>query len=213
MIMRVGAAAILLVSIVAVGTAAAADEPATAPVEQTTGFINGPGMLPQVLRFDSRTLLGWRDVESGLGIIIGAPANPREHVACGGSERSEFMHMQFVGNVEQFAEFDELFKQLAMDQTANVLVYDVLTPTLVESLCGETPAATGVGFFLRSDNDFFGALGRANAASQRVHAQVELTGGGDAVVVASLFFRGAPDGTLESVASSIRLITTPSATG
>src|SRR4029453_308843 len=98
----------------------------------------------------------------------------REHVACGGSERSEFMHMQFVGNVEQFTEFDELFKQLAMDQTHNVLVYDIITPTLVESLCNETPAATGVGFFLRTDNDFFGALGRSNAASQRVHAQVDL---------------------------------------
>lgn len=212
MIVRVGAAAVLLVSFsfVAVGSAAAADELTTAPVEQTTGFINGPEMLPQVLRFDSRTILGWRDVVSGLGIIIGAPANPRAHVACGGTERSEFMHMQFVGNVEEFAEFDELFKQLAMDQTANVLVYDVLTPTLVESLCGEVPAATGVGFFLRTDNDFFGAAGRANAASQRVHAEVELTGGGDAVVVASLFIRGAPDGTLVSVDSSIRLITTAS---
>jgi len=56
------------------------------------------------------------------------------------------------------------------------------------------------------------SAGRTPLLSE-VHAKVELTGGGDAVVVARLFIKGAPDGTLVSVDSSIRLITTASATG
>ena len=126
------------------------------------------------------------------------------------TERAAFLGMQFVGDVAAFQSFEGIFKQLAMDQAVTVLVYDVLTPTLPDALCGETPIAAGTGFYLRTDNDFFGELGRANAFSEHLEAGVELAAGGTARVVAQLGGVGSPDGSLRFITSSIRLIPTVS---
>lgn len=181
--------------------------PARSPAEPAFNFTAGPSLLPLIVRLETRTLIGWRDFERGLGIIIGAPPEPTTHVLCGGTERAGLLAMQFVGDAATFQDFTGLFKQLAMDPDATVLVYDVLTPTLAESLCDETPVARGTGFYLRTDNDFFGALGRANAFSEHLEARVELAGGGFGRVVARLGGIGRPEGGLLFLETSILLVT------
>lgn len=162
-------------------------------------FQNGPGVLPHLIRIGPRTLVGWRDPATNLGIIIGAPDDPTSSIRCGGTEPAQILPMQFVG------ELFGLAKQLALSGTARVLVYEGLTDTLDESLCERTPIATGSVFYLRSDNDFFGAGGRANAFSEHAHGVVALAAGGEASLNARLWGLASPEGVLLWINSSISL--------
>jgi hypothetical protein len=162
----------------------ACDRPAVAPeapLAPAYSFSNGPSSLPHVLRFEGRTITGWVDFSRNTAIIIGAPLDPATSRLCGGSVRSQFMPIQFIG------ELAEVIKGLVQEPEANVLVYQGIAPTLEDALCGSTPYGRGQGLYVRSDNDWFGTGGhRANATSDHVHAQVQLTGGGTAIVNASI---------------------------
>ena len=145
-----------------------------------SNFINGPGALPQILRFEGRTIAGWVDEARNTAIIIGAPLDPAQSRICGGTVRNQFMPIQLVGDVDAL-------EQLLQTHDANVLVYDEVAPTLEDALCGSDPAAWGIGFYLRSDNDLIGTGGnRTNAFSEHVHASVELAIGGSGTVNAGL---------------------------
>ena len=142
-----------------------------------TSFMNGPSSLLYVMRFETRRIAGWVDFERNTAIIIGAPLDPTTSRLCGGTVRNQFVPIQFVGD------FEGVIKELELTKDANVLVYDEIAPTLEEALCESEPAATGVGYYMRSDNDLLGTGGnRGNAFSEHVHAQVELTGGGTGTV-------------------------------
>jgi hypothetical protein len=86
-----------------------------------------------------------------------------------------------------------------------VLVYEGLTDTLVESLCERSPIASGTVVYLRTDNDFFGASGRANAFSEHAHGIVTLAAGGEASLNARLWGVASPEGVLLWIQSSIDL--------
>lgn len=184
--------------------ASAGCEPPTAPVSRSQtevriNFINGPGALPQVLRFEGRTIAGWVDQARNTAIIIGAPADPTQSRMCGGTVRNQFMPMQLVGDADAI-------QQLLQELNANVLVYDEIAPTLGDALCASEPAAWGTGFYLRSDNDLFGTGGdRTNAFSEHVHASVELATGGFGTVTATLHGTGR-DGSPVFVSTSVILI-------
>jgi len=178
----------------------AALEPPARDASPAFSFQNGPAELPYVIRLELRLLLGWRDPASNLAVIVGAPDDPLTSVRCGGTEPAEFLPMQFVG------ELFGLAGQLALDQRAHVLVYEGLTATLDESLCGKTPVASGIVTYVRTDNDFFGAFGRANAFSERVHGVVTLAAGGTASLSARLWGHGSPEGELLAINSAISLV-------
>ena len=194
----------LMVALIGI-TASTACEPSTAPVSREqpavrSNFINGPGALPQILRFEGRTISGWVDEARNTAIIIGAPLNPAQSRICGGTVRNQFMPIQLVGDVDAL-------KQLLQEHDANVFVYDEVAPTLEDALCGSDPAAWGVGFYLRSDNDLLGTGGnRTNAFSEHVHARVELATGGFGTVNAALGGVGR-DGALVFVRTSVILNT------
>lgn len=145
------------------------------------GISQAPSELPHILRFEGRIIAGWPDLRRNTAIIIGAPADPAQSRLCGGTERNQFMPIQFVGDLEA------VVKQLLQSQDARVLVYDELAETLEEALCTMTPAGSGVGLYLRSDNDFFGTGGhRANGFSEHVAASLVMADGSKGHVAATL---------------------------
>jgi len=174
-------AAALVFALVSAGcesTSVASPEPELAV---RANFINGPGELPYVLRFESRVIAGWVDLRRNTAVIIGAPLNPAESRICGGTVRNQFMPMQLVGD------FEGVIKQILQSQDANVFVYDEIAPSLEDALCGSEPAGVGQGFYMRTDNDLLGTGGnRANGFSEHVHATVDLTGGGTGTVTGTL---------------------------
>jgi hypothetical protein len=174
------AAALICLAIMACDEAAVTPSP-DAPRAPAHAFSNGPSSLPHVLRVDGRFIAGWVDFSRNTAIIIGAPLDPAQSRLCGGTVRSQFMPVQYI---EQLG---EVIKQLVLEPEANVLVYNSIAPSMEEALCEYTPYGRGQGLYLRSDNDWFGTGGsRANATSDHVHAEVDLTGGGTAVVNASI---------------------------
>jgi hypothetical protein len=180
----------LIVSMLAAG-ALALPSPAAAE------FNNGPGELPQILRFEGRVITGWVDFKRGTGIIIGAPLDPTTSRICGGTVRNQFMPMQLVGD------FEDVVKQIVLEQEANVLVYDEIAPSLEDALCGSTPAGVGQGTYQRSDNDLLGTGGeRANAFMEHVHADLIMADGSDGVVNATLH-GNARNGALVFVETSV----------
>lgn len=188
--------------IAALALVACRDTPVAPSSEDATPsftFTNGPSALPHLVRIGPRLLFGWRDPASNLGIIIGAPEDPLTSIRCGGTERAEILPIQFVG------ELFEQAKQLSLSQAAHVLVYEGLTDTLDESLCERMPIASGNVMYVRSDNDFFGAGGRANAFSEHAHGVVALTAGGEASLDARLWGVASPEGVLLWINSSIAL--------
>jgi hypothetical protein len=151
------------------------------------------------VRIGARVLFGWRDPETNLGIIIGAPEDPVTSIACGGSEPAEVMPTQFVGELLGLA------KQLSLSQAAHALVYEGLTDTLIESLCERTPIASGTVVYLRTDNDFFGEGGRWNAFSEHASGVVTLAAGGQASLDARLWGLASSEGVLLWIDTSIAL--------
>jgi hypothetical protein len=191
----------------AVLVAACADS-ATAP-SLTQGvslnFANGPGELPNVLRSGGRIVSAFVDVEQDMLVVVGAPADPTTDQLCGGSELRQFVPVQWVGD------FNDVVKQLALLDPINILVYQPIPATPVAALCATDPIATGTGRYLRTDNDFFGAFGRANAVIEHVHGTVELTDGGQARLSARFHALGSPTGQLRRFETTIQLnsIVTP----
>lgn len=74
------------------------------------------------------------------------------------------------------------------------------------ALCQTTPIAAGTGRFLRSDNDFFGVFGHANAVVEHVHGQVTLQSGELANVSARFHALGNPEGVLMRFETTVRLL-------
>jgi hypothetical protein len=179
-------------------------EPLSPPSAPAFGFMNGPNALPYVMRFEARVIFGFRALEDNLAIIIGAPDNPADHPLCGGANRGQVVSNQFVA-VPAPGGLAEIVKELSLNQTANARVYDDVTMTLAEALCTSAPIATGVGSFLRTDNDFFGGFGRGNAFSEHFHGRVELVTGATASLDARLWGVGLPEGNLLFINSSIGL--------
>ncbi|HSL69772.1 MAG TPA: hypothetical protein VK864_05990 [Longimicrobiales bacterium] len=162
-------------------------------------FTNGPATLPYVLRSGGNVISAFLDFERDLVLIMGAPMNPAEDRVCGGTTPRQFIPVQWVG------EFFEVVKQLALQKSATLHVYGPIPPTLADALCSTQPIAAGTGFYLRTDNDFFGAFGRGNGFSEHVHGQVDLTAGGTANLTASFHGVGLPDGTLQFLKTTVLL--------
>lgn len=181
---------------------AACADTATAPSlpqSMTLNFANGPGELPNVLRSGGRIVSAFVDVEQDMLVVVGAPDDPTTDRICGGSGLRQFVPVQWVGD------FNDIVKQLAMLDAINILVYQPIPATPVAALCETDPIAAGTGRYLRTDNDFFGALGRANAVIEHVHGLVELTGGGPARLSARFQALGSPTGQLRRFETTIQL--------
>lgn len=184
------AAAALALALVFPGCDTQPTEPVAPTDRPALDFTNGPSVLPYVLRSGGRVISAFLDVERDIVLIVGAPEDPSTDVVCGGTEPRQFIPVQWVG------EFFEITKQLALQKSANLVVYSPIPASLAAALCGTSPIASGTGFYLRTDNDFFGAGGRGNAFSEHVHGTLELTAGGAANLTAVFHGVGLPDGTL-----------------
>jgi hypothetical protein len=187
MLRRMAAAVLILLP-------AACDRPPTGVETSVNGpahdFTNGPAVLPHVLRSGGNVISAFLDFDRNVVLIMGAPANPAQDRVCGGTEPRQFIPVQWVG------EFFDVVKQLALQPNATLHVYSPIPPTAVDALCSTTPVASGTGFYLRTDNDFFGVFGRANGFSEHVHGAVNLAAGGTANLTATFHGVGLPDGTL-----------------
>lgn len=180
----------------------ACDEVSTDPVwlpPAAVNFVNGPAELPHVLRSGGRVISAFFDEEQDMLVVAGAPRDPTTDRLCGGSEPRQFVPVQWVGD------FDDIVKQLAMLDGINLLVYQPIPATPVGALCEAEPIASGTGRLLRSDNDFFGGFGRANAVVELVHGMVTLGDGGLARLTARLNALGSPDGELRRFETTIQL--------
>jgi hypothetical protein len=162
-------------------------------------FTQGPSELPNVLRSGGRIISVFADFEQDMAVIVGAPVDPTTDRICGGVEPRQFVPVQWVGD------FDDIVKQLALFDEINVLVLRPIPPTPVEALCATEPIAVGTARFLRTDNDFFGAFGRANAVFELVQGTVALAEGGLARLTARFRALGSPEGELQWIDTSIHL--------
>ena len=88
----------------------------------------------------------------------------------------------------------------------NILVYQPIPETGAMALCERVPIATGSGRTLRTDNDFFGFLGRANAVMELVHGTVTVAGAGPALLSARFSALGSPEGELRRFETTIQLL-------
>src|SRR3954466_14110603 len=68
------------------------------PAVPQRDILNGPPQLQYVMRFETRVLTGWADLEHGTAIIIGAPDVPTQSRICGGPQRAQFMPVMLVGD-------------------------------------------------------------------------------------------------------------------
>ena len=162
-------------------------------------FVNGPAELPHVLRSGGRVISAFFDVEQDMLVVAGAPEDPTTDRLCGGSEPRQFVPVQWV------RDFDDIVKQLAMLDDINLLVYQPIPATPDGALCETEPIARGTGRLLRTDNDFFGAFGRANAVLEFVHGMVSLADGGEAWLTARFNALGSPAGELRRFETIIHL--------
>ena len=172
---------------------------ATAPTPSFS-FDQGPSELPNVLRAGGFIVSAFVDFETDLAVFVGAPEDPGTDRICGGTGQRQFTPAQWVGD------FEEVVKQLALNDEMHILVYSPIPASAIEALCATEPYATGTGRFLRTDNDFFGFAGRANAVTEQVHGTVELSEGGPARLSATFRALGAPDGTLRWLDTTIQLL-------
>ena len=181
---------------------AACADPGAAPLApQVPGynFTNAPAELPNVLRSGGRVVSAFVDVEQDLLVVVGAPEDPTTDRLCGGTELRQFVPVQWVGD------FADIVKQLAMLDEINILVYQPIPETPIFALCATDPIATGTGRYLRTDNDFFGAFGRANAVFEHVHGTVLLADGEEARLSARFYALGSPGGELRRFETTIQL--------
>jgi hypothetical protein len=162
-------------------------------------FDQGPSELPNILRAGGFIVSAFVDFETDLALFVGAPDDPSSDRVCGGAGQRQFTPAQWVGD------FEEVLKQLAINDEINIVVYSPIPPTAIEALCATEPFATGTGRFLRTDNDFFGFAGRANAVTEHVHGTVALEDGELARLSARFQALGAPDGTLRWIDTTIQL--------
>lgn len=189
---------LLLVAALAACERTPDDVPAL-PTAPGLTFVNGPAELPHVLRSGGRIISAFIDVDRDLLVVAGAPDDPATDVACGGQMPREFVPVQWVG------EFTDVVKQLALLDEMNILVYQPIPPSGAAALCATAPIASGTGKYLRTDNDFFGVFGRANAVFELVHGSVQLAAGGAANLSARFEAKGLPDGTLHRFETTIHL--------
>jgi hypothetical protein len=162
-------------------------------------FVNGPAELPHVLRSGGRVISAFFDLEQDMLVVAGAPEDPMTDRLCGGSALRQFVPVQWVGD------FDDIVKQLAMLDAINILVYQPIPATPAGALCATEPIASGTGRLLRTDNDFFGAFGRANAVLEMLHGTVTLADGGLARLLARFNALGSPAGELRRFETTIQL--------
>jgi hypothetical protein len=194
-----GSGAILLFSAVLTACADGSVD-SMAPQLAAYNFTNGPSELPHVLRSGGRVISAFLDFDQDMVVVVGAPDDPATDRVCDGSEPRQFIPVQWVGD------FEGMVKQLAMLAEINVLVYQPIPATLTLGLCATEPIATGTGRYLRTDNDFFGAFGRANAVLELVQGTVELADGGQALLSARFNALGSPAGELRRFETTIRLL-------
>jgi hypothetical protein len=154
-----------------------------------------------VLRAGGFIVSAFVDFETDLALFVGAPEDPTTDRICGGSGERQFTPSQFVGD------FEETIKQLALNPEMHLLVYGPIPSSAIAALCETEPIATGTGRFVRTDNDFFGFAGRANAAIEGVHGTVALSEGGLARLAARWQALGSPEGTLRWIDTTIELRT------
>lgn len=172
----------------------------TQAVRPSYTFTNGPAELPQVLRSGGRIISAFADVERDLLVLVGSPEDPTQDRICGGTEPRQFVPVQWVGD------FDDVVKQLALLDGISILVYAPIPPDPFVAMCLTAPIAAGSGHFVRSDNDFFGVFGRANAVMEQVHGLVTLQSGGLANVSARFYALGNPDGVLQRFETTVQLV-------
>ena len=180
----------------------ACDDTGTGPLPLPAAgynFTNAPAELPNVLRSGGRVISAFFDLEQDMLVVAGAPEDPRTDRLCGGTELRQFIPVQWVGDLA------DLVKQLAMLDAINILVYQPVPAGPDVALCATEPMATGTGRLLRTDNDFRGVFGRANAVFEHVQGTVLLTDGGLARLSARFHALGSPAGDLRRFETTIQL--------
>lgn len=160
-------------------------------------FMNGPSDLPNVFRSNATgqsgagILLVWPDFETDLVIVVNAPANPSDLLACGGTERPDLTPVQSVG------ELQEVIKELRLLRDVNLHLYRPVPPgfTQFRELCQASPIAQGTGNATSTDNDRFVTGSGANAFGFRAQGIVDLIEGESARVTGARQLLIKPDGT------------------
>ena len=181
----------------------ACDRPVTGVTQSVSPsytFTNGPSELPHVLRSGGPIISAFADTDRDLLVLVGSPEDPTQDRICGGTEPRQFVPVQWVGD------FDDVVKQLALLGGISILVYAPIPPNPFVAMCLTAPIAAGSGRFVRSDNDFFGVFGRANAVMEQVHGLVTLQSGGVANVSARFYALGDPGGVLQRFETTVQLV-------
>ena len=193
----------LLPALLLTALVAACEQPLNLPMSATAtaglSIGNAPPELPNVLRSGGRVISAFVDFEEDMAVIVGAPDDPMSDRVCGGTGLRQFIPVLWVGD------FDGIVKQLAQLDAINILVYKPIPSTAAEALCATEPLAVGTGRFLRTDNDFFGFLGRANAVTELVQGTVALSNGGLANLSARFQALGTRDGQIARFETTIQL--------
>lgn len=177
------------------GLAACAERPGpTAVVSARTpgpsfDFTNGLSDLPNIFRVDARVFFAWPDFDRDLAILINAPADPSDLVACGGTQPPpDLVHFQDVGQLQA------VLKEVGLAREVSIFVYQPAPPTFAD-LCAATPIGQGMGSLTFTDTDLLLAGNGANAIGIRAQGTVQLVSGGIARVTAGLHILIKPDGT------------------
>ena len=189
-----------IVALLSAMVLACADTPPVGPVpngpEPQFDFTNGPGELPNVIRFEEEGGVGViYDSETDLLLLVGLPENPADAFDCGGTEPFDQNTVQVVGILR------EVFKVL-LKSDVHLHVYQGAT---FDGFCSSVPLAQGTGRLILNDNDAAVSGTRANSFGASVNGSVMLESGGTAQVSAHVRFLIHQDGTFEEIISQVHM--------
>jgi hypothetical protein len=167
-----------ILSLITVALLAGCDSAETAPVAPPTAprfnFVNGPAVLPNVIRFSTNDGGFYvPDPASGLVTIEGLPADPSTFFGCdGGQIPASTLTWQQVGWLR------DVIHGHIVGQDVNIHVFqlsdlDANQPDpFLHLFCTGTPIAAGTGDITAVDNDYFGTGGKNNAVMLRIRGTV-----------------------------------------
>jgi hypothetical protein len=157
---------------------AGCDPAETAPTAPPTAprfkFVNGPAVLPNVIRFSTNDAGFFvPDPASGLVAVEGLPADPSTFFGCeGGQNPASTLTWQQVGLLR------DVIHNHIVGKEVNIHVFqlsdlDASQPDpFLHLWCTGTPIAAGTGDVSSVDNDFFATSGKNNAFTARMRGTV-----------------------------------------
>ena len=177
----------------------ACDQPPTAisPVGPRLDFLEGPTTLPNVFRTEANIGISVPDPESGLLVFAGLPNPPSSLIRCGGTVPFDPVSIQTSGQLR------DVLQDLRIARDITISVFQLSS---FRGPCASTPFAIGEGKAMRTDNDLFTSLTRANTFAMRVVGDVTGGDGQRYHVNADLRFVVLPDFSFKTVVQSVNLV-------